>query len=154
VPRTRPIRRGTVVYDVADPRLHGIVRSLHLGDRKFFANVKWIGSRETGRVLVADLRRVTADEMQAEPEPMPPLPTATMPTTIRFGIDDGYAVRYTHYEAWACYADNKWRPISAADALCKCGMLTEQVYLDTFGHRHLPLLPDHAFCTGWRSPLI
>jgi len=57
------IRRGTVVYDVADPRHHGIVRTLHLCHGKFFANVQWI---ETGwlsyRLPVADLRRVAAED--------------------------------------------------------------------------------------------
>ena len=53
-----PIQRGTVVYDVADPRHHGIVRTLHLRNGKFYANVQWI---DTGwrsyRIPVADLRR-------------------------------------------------------------------------------------------------
>ena len=40
-----PIQRGTCVYDIADPRHYGIVRSLHLVKGKFFANVHWI---ETG----------------------------------------------------------------------------------------------------------
>ena len=57
-----PIQRGTVVYDVADPRHHGIVRTLSLRGGKFYANVQWI---ETGwkshRIPVADLRRVTAE---------------------------------------------------------------------------------------------
>jgi len=54
-----PIQRGTCVYDIADPRHYGIVRSLHLVKGKFFANVHWI---ETGwhsyRVPVINLRRV------------------------------------------------------------------------------------------------
>jgi len=53
------IRRGSVVYDVADPRHDGIVRSLHLCKGKLFANVLWF---ETGwhsyRVPVVDLREV------------------------------------------------------------------------------------------------
>ena len=59
----KTIRRGTVVYDVADPRHHGIVRSLDLRDGKFTASVKWIETGSCNRVPVADLRRVT-DETQ------------------------------------------------------------------------------------------
>ena len=62
-----PIQRGTVVFDVADPRHHGIVRTLSLKDGKFYANVQWI---ETGwkshRIPVADLRRVTAETNATE----------------------------------------------------------------------------------------
>ena len=59
----KTIRRGTVVYDVADPRHHGIVRSLDLRDGKFTASVKWIETGSCNRVPVADLHRVT-DETQ------------------------------------------------------------------------------------------
>jgi hypothetical protein len=65
-------------------------------------------------------------------------------TTPRYAYDDGYPVRFTGREAWALYADNKWREISLAFALCKCGELTEYAYLELFGH-YLPPLPDHAF---------
>ena len=78
-----------------------------------------------------------------------------MPTAkIKYASDDGFAVRFTGREAWACYADGKWREISLTEAVCKCGELTEQAYLEQFGHRHLPPLPDAAFCSGWRSPLV
>ena len=54
---TSTIRRGSIVYDVADPRHDGIVRSLHLVHGELFANVRWL---ETGwlshRVPVTDLR--------------------------------------------------------------------------------------------------
>jgi len=54
---TTAIRRGTIVFNVADPRHDGIVVSLHLRDGKLFANVRWL---KTGwlsyRVPVADLR--------------------------------------------------------------------------------------------------
>jgi len=57
-----PIQRGTVVYDVADPRHHGIVRTIHLCHGKFFANVQWIETGwKTDRIPVADLRRVTPE---------------------------------------------------------------------------------------------
>jgi hypothetical protein len=72
--------------------------------------------------------------------------------TPRFAYDDGYAVRFTGREAWACYADGKWREISVTEAVCKCGELTEHAYLERFG-RHLPPLPDAAF-RRWRSPLV
>jgi hypothetical protein len=37
-----PIRSGTVVYDVADPRRHGIVSALNVRDGRFVAKVRWI----------------------------------------------------------------------------------------------------------------
>ena len=53
------IFRGTIVYDVADPRHHAIVRSLHLCKGKFFANLRWIDTGwKTDRVPLANLRRV------------------------------------------------------------------------------------------------
>jgi len=61
-----------------------------------------------------------------------------MPTTIKYAYDDGFAVRFNRDEAWACYADGKWREISLTEAVCKCGELTEHAYLEHFGHRHLP----------------
>jgi len=80
-----------------------------------------------------------------------------MPTTIKYARDDAFAVRFTHDEAWACYADGKWREISVTEAVCKCGVLTERDYLHLYGpgsRRPVPPLPDAAFCSGWRSPLL
>ena len=63
-----PIQRGTVVYDIADPRHHGIVKSLHLRNGKFYANVRWNDTGWQGyRIPVADLRRVT-DETPSQTE--------------------------------------------------------------------------------------
>jgi hypothetical protein len=73
---------------------------------------------------------------------------------IKYGTDDGFAVRFTHDEAWACYADGEWREISLTEAVCKAAVLTEHDYHRRFGHRHLPPLPDAAFCSGWFSPLL
>ena len=76
---------------------------------------------------------------------------------IKYACDDGFAVRFRGYEAWACYADGQWREISAAEAVCKHALLTERAYWDMFGptsRRPVPPLPDHAFCDGWRSPLV
>ena len=40
-----------------------------------------------------------------------------MPTAkIKYASDDGFAVRFTGREAWACYADGKWREISLTEA--------------------------------------
>jgi hypothetical protein len=105
--------------------------------------------------------------------PVPPLPkTAFHSPPVRarppsYGYDDGYPVRFTHDEAWACYADGKWREISKTESLYKVGVLTEQQYLRSFAP--LPPLPDIAFArdpywqraqrakrrtSGWRSPLV
>jgi hypothetical protein len=79
-----------------------------------------------------------------------------------FGSDDGFAVRFTDHEAWACDADGKWREISVTEAVCKAALLTEQQYLRRFAP--LPPLPAHAFRgdpwvhpadrRGWLSPLV
>jgi hypothetical protein len=78
---------------------------------------------------------------------------------IKYGCDDGYAVRFrvSDYEAWACYSDGQWREISITEAVSKCALLTERTYWDMFGpasRQPVPPLPDAAFCSGWRSPLI
>ena len=70
---------------------------------------------------------------------------------IKYACDDGFAVRFRGYEAWACYADGEWREISAAEAVCKHALLTER---DPTSRRPVPPLPEHAFCDGWRSPLV
>jgi len=83
--------------------------------------------------------------------PVPPLPKiAFNEPTVRarppsYGSDDGYPVRFNHDEAWACYADGKWREISVTEAVCKVALLTEHAYHERFGHRDLPPLPDIAF---------
>jgi len=74
-----------------------------------------------------------------------------------YGYDDGFAVRFTDDEVWACYADGKWREISKTESLYKVGVLTERDYLRMYGptgRRPVPPLPDNAFCSGWRSPLL
>jgi hypothetical protein len=74
-------------------------------------------------------------------------------TTPKYGCDDGFAVRFTAREAWARYADGEWREISLTEAVCNCAVLTEAAYHERFGDE-LPPLPDHAFCSHWRSPLV
>jgi hypothetical protein len=84
-----------------------------------------------------------------------------------YGYDDGFPVRFTDTEAWACYADGRWREISKTESLYKVGVLTEQQYLRSFAP--LPPLPDIAFAsdpwerarrraerrkTEWSSPLV
>ena len=50
-----------------------------------------------------------------------------------YGYDDGFAVRFTDDEVWACYADGKWREISKTESLYKVGVLTERDYLRMYG---------------------
>ena len=150
------IRSGTVVYDVADPHHHGIVRTLHLDNGKFTADVQWIKPRrDTDRIPVANLRRVTADTPS-----QPVLPkTAFDPddhlraSRIYYGWDDGGAVIFNLHEAWWCDSFiGKWQKMSVAEAVCKAGVLTEQEFRRWFDS--LPPLPPAAFRSGWRSPLI
>ena len=154
--RTASIRSGTVVYDVADPHHHGIVRTLHLDNGKFTADVQWIKPRrDTDRIPVANLRRVTADTPS-----QPVLPkTAFDPddhlraSRIYYGWDDGGAVIFNLHEAWWCDSFiGKWQKMSVAEAVCKAGVLTEQEFRRWFDS--LPPLPPAAFRSGWRSPLI
>jgi len=78
-------KRGTVVYDVADPRHHGIVKSLHLHDGKFCASVKWIDGWHSTRVPVANLRRVTADTPSEPDRARPVLKLKRRARQIGFG---------------------------------------------------------------------
>ena len=159
----KTIRRGTVVYDVADARHHGIVRSLHLVDgNKFTASVKWIETGSCNRVPVTDLRRVT-DETQDEPAPVPPLPPAVMPIPkIKDARYDGFPTRLTsNGEIWCLFSrydqrsTGKWCiPSRSMQVYCyEAGVITEAEYHQMFGH-DLPPLPDVAFCSGWFSPLL
>jgi hypothetical protein len=93
---------------------------------------------------------------------VPPLPkTAFSPDPwhwpIRYGCDDGFAVRFRDNEAWACYADGTWREINPSELVYNVGVMTGRDYVDMFGpagRRPVPPLPDAAFCSGWRSPLV
>jgi hypothetical protein len=106
---------------------------------------------------VADLRRVTADTSS-----QPVLPkTAFDPDDpmrarrIRYGHHDGPVV-FNLYEAWWCY-DGEWKPMSVTEAVCRAGVMSEAEWLRDYGptgRYPVPPLPDHAFCSGWRSPLV
>jgi len=157
--RTASIRSGTVVYDVADPHHHGIVRTLHLDNGKFTADVQWIKPRrDTDRIPVANLRRVTADTPS-----QPVLPkTAFDPddhlraSRIYYGWDDGGAVIFNLHEAWWCF-NGTWCEMSVTEAVCRAGVIPEAEWLRMWGptgSHPLPPLPDTAFCSGWRSPLL
>jgi hypothetical protein len=139
VPISAPIRSGTVVYDVADPRRHGIVNSLNLRDGRFVAKVRWIDTGLKGDWMpVADLRRVKAD-------------TSSQPVRGRrwrclskpgYGRWDGCAVRYTHDEAWVL-VNGQWRQIEPVFARIRADRLTRQAFRETFGR--VPPLPRDAF---------
>ena len=76
---------------------------------------------------------------------------------IKYGLDDGFAVRFRDHEAWACYADGKWRKISPTELVYNVAVLTERDYLRMFGptgRRPVPPLPSAAFRSGWRSLLV
>jgi hypothetical protein len=78
---------------------------------------------------------------------------------IKYAIYDGFATRLTSDgEIWCCF-DGKWRvPSRPMQVFCyEAGLLTEQAYLRMFGPTGrcpVPPLPDAAFCSGWRSPLV
>jgi len=88
---------------------------------------------------------------------LPPLPkTAFDPADplragrIRYGHYDGPCVFNLH-EAWWCYK-GEWKPMSVTEAVGRAGLMTEAHYRRTYGH--LPPLPQEAFRSGWRSPLV
>jgi hypothetical protein len=157
---TSAIQRGTVVFDVHDPGRHGIVHKLHLKDGKFYANVKWIKGWKSHQVRVADLRRVTAATADRTEPPPPPPSIAFDPNRrarpIKYGSWDGCAIRWRSWEAWELGFDGTWHEISAADAVTKARVMTEQEYTRRFGR--VPPLPIAAFdgdgTFGWRSPLV
>jgi hypothetical protein len=74
---------------------------------------------------------------------------------IKHGAFDGLPCRWTldPPEAWML-TRGSWRKTSITDVVTTAAVLTEQEYLRNFGHRHLPPLPDAAFCDGWRGPLV
>jgi hypothetical protein len=49
---------------------------------------------------------------------------------------------------------SKWREISPLELVYNVSVLTEDAYRQRFDHRNLPPLPDAAFRSGWRSPLV
>jgi hypothetical protein len=155
-----PIQRGTVVYGVADPRRHGIVHRLLLRDGRFTAKVRWIDTSERSYRPVADLRRVTADT------PSRPVQGRRLSKPkIRYDYRDGRRILYGHhdgpvvfnlYEAWWCY-QGEWKPMSVTEAVGRAGVLSEADWLRVYGpsgSHPVPPLPDAAFCSGWRSPLV
>jgi hypothetical protein len=72
---------------------------------------------------------------------------------IKYGHWDGCAVRWRSWEAWLLGMDGVWRETNAADVAHKAWVHTEATYHELFGH-DLPPLPDEAFRSGWRSPLV
>ena len=155
-------KRGTVVYDVADPRHHGIVKSLHLHDGKFCASVKWIDGWHSTRVPVANLRRVTADTPSEPDRARPVLKLKRRARQIGFGVYRGFPTRFSTDtgEVWTCFMHSRSRgrkgtwsqPTRSIQVLVyECGVLTGQKYRQLFGD--VPPLPPAAFRSGWSSRL-
>jgi hypothetical protein len=110
---------------------------------------------------VADLRRVKAEtSSQPVQERRLSKPKSRYDhcdaRRIHHGWDDGGAVVFNLYEAWWCY-DGEWKPMSVTEAVCRAGVMSEAEWLRDYGptgRYPVPPLPDHAFCSGWRSPLV
>ena len=151
-----PIRSGTVVYDVADPRRHGIVSALNVRDGRFVAKVRWIDTGWKGHWMpVADLRRVTADTPSQPVRERRSSKPEYDGRRIHYGHHDGPVV-FNLYEAWWCY-DGEWKPMCVTEALCRAGVMSEAEWLRAWGptgSHPLPPLPPEAFRSGWRSPLV
>src|SRR5262249_45936630 len=123
------IRSGTVVYDVSDPRRHGIVNSLNVRDGRFVAKVRWIDTGLKGDWMpVADLRRVKVDTSS-----QPVQERRLSKPKSRYDYCDGRRIHYGHhdgpvvfnlYEAWWCY-DGEWKPMSVTEAVCRAGVMSE-----------------------------
>ena len=65
-----------------------------------------------------------------------------LPAEINFGILDGYAVRFTSFEAW-WLVDGVWRPISPDEVLLNAAVMREARFNKFFPE--LPRLPSNAF---------
>jgi hypothetical protein len=81
---------------------------------------------------------------------------------IKYASYDGFPTRLADTgEIWCLFArrdqllTGKWSvPSRSMQVFCyEAGLLTEQEYHRIFGH-DLPPLPDAAFRSGWRSPLV
>src|SRR5262249_29673501 len=130
-----PIQRGTVVYDVADPRRHGIVNSLNLRDGRFVAKVRWIDTGRKGHWMpVADLRRVTADTSSqpvrgrrlSKPEygSYDGRNDSSDPSRwpIRYGHHkDGTPCRFRDAEVWEFYS-GEWHEIMPSELVYNIGV--------------------------------
>ena len=78
-------------------------------------------------------------------------------TKPKYGVYDGFAARFTSdrgVEIWVYFDRHGWckpnRPYQVWGY--ETAVLTEEKYHRMFGD--LPPLPDHAFRSGWRSPLV
>ena len=94
--------------------------------------------------------------------PVPPLPSDAFSSDpsrwpIRYGHHkDGTACRFRDAEVWEFYG-GKWHEIMPSELVYNIGVLKEADYMSMYGpgaRWPVPLLPDAAFCDGWRSPLV
>jgi len=79
-----------------------------------------------------------------------------MPKTIKYAAYDGYPTRLASGgEIWVCFDGRTWCvPSRKTQIICyEAGLLSRERYHQIFGH-DLPPLPDHAFVSEWRSPLV
>ena len=76
---------------------------------------------------------------------------------IRYGHHkDGTACRFRDAEVWEFYG-GEWHEIMPSELVYNIGVLTERDYLSMYGPSArcpVPPLPDAAFRSGWRSPLV
>jgi len=93
---------------------------------------------------------------------VPPLPSDAFSSDpsrwpIRYGHHkDGTACRFRDAEVWEFYGGS-WHEIMPSELVYNIGLLTERDYLQMYGpasRRPVPPLPDAAFRSGWRSPLV
>jgi len=61
---------------------------------------------------------------------------------IKYGSYDGYAVRFTRYEAWIL-ADGHWQKTGVAQVLHEAALLTKEQFHRVYGA--LPPMPSAAF---------
>ena len=94
--------------------------------------------------------------------PVPPLPkTAFSPDPARWPIryghhKDGTACRFRDHEVWEFYG-GEWHEIMPSELVYNIGVLTERDYLSMYGpgaRWPVPPLPEAAFRSCWRSPLV
>ena len=65
-----------------------------------------------------------------------------LPISVKFGMLDGNAVRFTNFEAW-WLVDGAWRPISPGEVLSNAAVMREARFKEVFPE--VPILPRKAF---------
>ena len=119
---------------------------------------KWVQIEPVFARIKAD--RLTRQAFRETFGRVPPLPSDSFSSDpsrwpIRYGHHkDGIACRFRDHEVWD---GGKWHEIMPSELVYNVKVMTEREYLQMYGPTGrwpVPPLPDAAFRSGWRSPLV